>query len=63
MRGACPRDHRPKPGQSITIDGIRAHVKTSLSGFKAPRTIELVDALATTATGKVDKRALRHHHT
>ena len=53
----------PAPGQSVTIEDIRAHVKTSLSGFKAPRTIELVEALATTATGKVDKRALRHHHT
>lgn len=53
----------PQPGQTVTLEEIRDHVKTHLAGFKAPRTIELVEALASTATGKIDKRALRHYHT
>ncbi|EID78223.1 MULTISPECIES: class I adenylate-forming enzyme family protein [Rhodococcus] len=51
----------PQPGQTVAVEEIREHVKTRLAGFKAPRTIELVQALATTATGKIDKRALRQH--
>ncbi|MBV8994318.1 MAG: hypothetical protein JO287_11625, partial [Pseudonocardiales bacterium] len=35
------------------------HVKSLLAGYKAPRTVEFVDVLPATPTGKVLKRELR----
>jgi acyl-CoA synthetase (AMP-forming)/AMP-acid ligase II len=36
-----------------------AFARTRLAGYKVPRDIELMDALPTTSTGKVQKYALR----
>jgi len=38
---------------------IRAHVKSRLAPFKAPRKIEFVDALPKTQSGKIKRRVLR----
>jgi len=38
---------------------VRAFARERLSGFKRPKAYVVVDALATNATGKIDKRAIR----
>jgi acyl-CoA synthetase (AMP-forming)/AMP-acid ligase II len=48
-----------KPGSEVTDADIRDHVKTLIAGYKAPRTVEFVDVLPATPTGKVLKRELR----
>ncbi|MGC0422961.1 long-chain-fatty-acid--CoA ligase [Embleya sp. AB8] len=49
----------PHPGHRPTAEVLRAHVKTLIAGYKAPRTVEFVDALPLTAAGKVQKSVLR----
>jgi acyl-CoA synthetase (AMP-forming)/AMP-acid ligase II len=48
-----------KPGAEVTGAEIRDHVKSLIAGYKAPRTVEFVDVLPATPTGKVLKRELR----
>jgi acyl-CoA synthetase (AMP-forming)/AMP-acid ligase II len=48
-----------QPGAAATEGEIREHAKASIAGYKAPRTVEFVDALPVTPTGKVLKRELR----
>ncbi|HJT03382.1 MAG TPA: long-chain fatty acid--CoA ligase [Pseudonocardiaceae bacterium] len=48
-----------KPGTEVTEEQIRDHTKTLIAGYKAPRTVEFVDELPATPTGKVLKRELR----
>jgi len=48
-----------KPGASVTSEEIRDHAKARIAGYKAPRTVEFVDVLPLSPTGKVLKRALR----
>ncbi|MFC9896102.1 long-chain fatty acid--CoA ligase [Nocardia sp. NPDC127579] len=47
------------PGATVTVEEIREHTKTLIAGYKAPRTIELTDALPVSGAGKVLKRELR----
>ena len=42
-----------------TADDLVAHCTNLLAGYKKPRRIIFVDALPKTATGKIDKKALR----
>ena len=49
----------PRPAGSPTADELRAHVKEHIAGYKAPRTVEFVDALPLSGAGKVLKRELR----
>ncbi|WP_439676615.1 long-chain-fatty-acid--CoA ligase [Embleya sp. MST-111070] len=49
----------PHPGHELTAERLRAHVKTLIAGYKAPRSVEFVDALPLTAAGKVRKSVLR----
>lgn len=51
------------PGLIATAQEIRDHVKAQIAGYKAPHTVSFVDALATTATGKTDKRSMRKLYT
>jgi acyl-CoA synthetase (AMP-forming)/AMP-acid ligase II len=51
-----------QPGQSLTVEELRAHVKGLIAGYKAPRTLELVDALPMSGAGKILKRELRAQH-
>jgi acyl-CoA synthetase (AMP-forming)/AMP-acid ligase II len=47
------------PGASATAEQIREHAKTLIAGYKAPRTVEFVEALPMSGAGKVLKRELR----
>ena len=49
----------PRPGVELTLAEIQAHAATQLSKFKCPTTVEFVEALPHTATGKVRKGSLR----
>jgi acyl-CoA synthetase (AMP-forming)/AMP-acid ligase II len=48
-----------QPGHSLTLDELRAHTKTRIAGYKAPRSVEFVDALPVSGAGKILKRELR----
>jgi acyl-CoA synthetase (AMP-forming)/AMP-acid ligase II len=50
------------PGQSATADEIRAHCKTLIAGYKAPRTVDFVDSLPMSGAGKILKRELRKQY-
>jgi acyl-CoA synthetase (AMP-forming)/AMP-acid ligase II len=47
------------PGADVTEDELVAHCRERLAHFKCPTSIELRDALARTATGKLQKFKLR----
>ena len=47
-----------RPGAALDADGVRAHVKANLAGYKVPRDVVLLDELPRNATGKVMKRLL-----
>jgi fatty-acyl-CoA synthase len=42
----------------LTVDEVKAHVKSNLARFKVPREVEFLDSLPRNATGKVLKREL-----
>ena len=48
-----------KPGQTAEPEELRDFVRGRIAGYKVPDTIELVDELPMTATGKVQKFELR----
>src|SRR4051794_24291757 len=48
-----------KPGIVIDEAAVIAHCKGKMAGFKAPTSVEFVDAIPRTATGKVQKFKLR----
>ncbi|MEU0984626.1 long-chain fatty acid--CoA ligase [Streptomyces griseus] len=52
-----------RPGHTPTADGIRAHTKSLVAGYKAPRSVEFVETLPMSAAGKVLKRLLRDGRT
>ncbi len=47
------------PGSSLTEDELIAYTRTKLAGYKCPKRIEFREALARTATGKLQKFKLR----
>ena len=47
-----------RPGAGVDVDGLKAHVKAQLAGYKVPRDVVLLDELPRNATGKVMKRLL-----
>jgi fatty-acyl-CoA synthase len=47
----------------VSEDELKAHVKTNLASYKAPREVEFLDELPRNATGKVLKRVLRERDT
>jgi acyl-CoA synthetase (AMP-forming)/AMP-acid ligase II len=47
------------PGSTLTEDELIAYCKTKLAGYKCPKRIEFREALARTATGKLQKFKLR----
>jgi long-chain acyl-CoA synthetase len=50
-----------RPGATVTVDEIKAHVKDRLAAFKVPSRIEFADGqLPRSATGKILKRELRN---
>ena len=48
-----------RPGVRCTEEEILAFCRPRLGGFERPRSVDFVDALPRTATGKVLKRVLR----
>jgi fatty-acyl-CoA synthase len=48
-----------KPGASATADELLEFVRERLAHYKCPRTIEFMDALPKTGTGKILKKELR----
>ncbi|MET9630341.1 long-chain fatty acid--CoA ligase [Lentzea sp. NPDC006480] len=51
-----------RDGAALGHDELRAHVKTMIAGYKAPRSTEFVESLPVSGTGKVLKRDLRAAH-
>ena len=50
------------PEQLATADEIRMHCKALIAGYKAPRTVDFVDALPMSGAGKILKRELRKQY-
>ncbi|GAA1883808.1 long-chain fatty acid--CoA ligase [Paeniglutamicibacter psychrophenolicus] len=50
------------PGQQISRDDVAAHLEGKLARYKIPRTIEVVDEMPRTASGKIRKTDLREAH-
>ena len=50
------------PGVDVTEADLIAYTKTKLAGYKCPKRIEFRDALARTATGKLQKFKLRESY-
>jgi benzoate-CoA ligase len=48
-----------KPGQVATADALKVFVKDRLAPYKYPRSIEFIDELPKTATGKIQRFKLR----
>ncbi len=48
-----------KPGLDATPEDIIAHARQQIAGYKAPKSVEFVDALPRNASGKVLRRELR----
>lgn len=46
-------------GSPVTAEDLIAHCRTLLAGYKCPKRIEFTDALARTATGKLQKFKIR----
>jgi acyl-CoA synthetase (AMP-forming)/AMP-acid ligase II len=44
------------------VPALREHVKTLIAGYKAPRSMEIADALPLSGAGKVLKRELRQKY-
>ncbi len=48
-----------RPGEEVAADALIAHCRRRLAAYKAPRTIEVRDALPKTTSGKILRRELR----
>ncbi|BCO46853.1 acyl-CoA synthetase [Mycobacterium intracellulare] len=47
---------------TLALDELRAHTKTHIAGYKAPRSMEIVETLPLSGAGKVIKSKLREHY-
>jgi acyl-CoA synthetase (AMP-forming)/AMP-acid ligase II len=50
------------PGAAVDADELIAFARARLAGYKLPRSVDLVDSLPRTASGKVLKRELRDRY-
>jgi long-chain acyl-CoA synthetase len=48
-----------RPGAELTEDAVREHCAERLARFKVPRTVQFVDALPYSVTGKIRRASLR----
>jgi fatty-acyl-CoA synthase len=48
-----------KPGKEVTAEGVMAYCRETLAHFKAPKHVEMAEALPKNASGKILKRDLR----
>ncbi|MBT2207368.1 MULTISPECIES: acyl-CoA synthetase [Actinomadura] len=44
----------PRPGATVTLEGLTGHCRGRLAGYKLPRQIQIVDEVSRTAVGKSD---------
>jgi long-chain acyl-CoA synthetase len=51
-----------QPGSTVTAEEVIAHCRERLARFKCPTTVEVVDELPRTSTGKIAKGRLREQH-
>jgi acyl-CoA synthetase (AMP-forming)/AMP-acid ligase II len=51
-----------QPGAGASAEELRSHCKDRIAGYKAPRTVEFVDALPLSSAGKILKAELRRPH-
>ncbi len=49
----------PRAGRTIDVAAVASHCRARMAGFKRPRQIIVVDGLPKTATGKIQRFALR----
>lgn len=49
----------PAPGASLSSEGVLAHCKARLAGYKVPKSVIISDAIERTASGKVQKHLLK----
>ena len=49
----------PRSGHTIEADSVDAHCRERMAAFKRPRQVVPVDELPKTATGKIQRYALR----
>jgi acyl-CoA synthetase (AMP-forming)/AMP-acid ligase II len=49
----------PKAGHSIDRDNVIAYARERIAGFKAPKSIDIIDALPRNASGKILRKDLR----
>lgn len=48
-----------KPAQTLTAEGLMAHCQERLARFKCPRSVDFIDALPRTGSGKIAKKEIR----
>jgi acyl-CoA synthetase (AMP-forming)/AMP-acid ligase II len=48
-----------KTGQRVSADEVRSFCRRRIAGYKVPRTVDFVDGLPKTASGKISKKDLR----
>ena len=49
----------PKPGTNPDPEDIIAFARTRIAGFKAPKSVDFIEALPRNASGKILRRELR----
>ena len=49
----------PRSGRTVDPAGLAAHCRGRMAAFKRPRQMHVVDSLPKTATGKIQRYALR----
>jgi long-chain acyl-CoA synthetase len=52
----------PKPGESIDAAELIAKLRTTLDGYKVPKSVIFTDQLPRTSTGKIRKNVVRTEH-
>jgi acyl-CoA synthetase (AMP-forming)/AMP-acid ligase II len=50
------------PGSALDLDELRDFCKQEIAGYKAPRSLEIVERLPMSGAGKILKRTLRAQH-
>ncbi|MER6876743.1 hypothetical protein ABT279_41990, partial [Amycolatopsis sp. NPDC000673] len=48
-----------EPGNAVSADGVLAHCRARLGGYKVPKKVVFVEDLPKTGTGKIQKQILR----
>ncbi|MCP3734292.1 long-chain-fatty-acid--CoA ligase [Sphingomonas sp. RP10(2022)] len=51
-----------KPGAAVNAEELVAHARTTIAGYKVPRSVDFVATLPRNASGKILKRELRAAH-